>query len=52
MKEPDTNANYEPDELEETNADQDTGQESSSFLRYQRKSKHESFPIIRRLTGF
>ncbi len=31
MKEPDTNANYEPDELEETNADQDTGQESSSF---------------------
>ena len=31
MKEPDTNANYEPDELEETNADQDTGQESSSY---------------------
>ncbi len=51
MKEPDTNANYEPDELEETNADQDTGQESSSFT-ISKKSKHESFPIIRRLTGF
>lgn len=46
MKEPDTNANYEPDELEETNADQDTGQESSSFYDIKEKASMNLSQLI------
>lgn len=52
MKEPDTNANYEPDELEETNADQDTGQESSSFYDIKEKASMNLSQLLEDLQAF
>ena len=52
MKEPDTNANYEPDELEETNADQDTGQESSSFYDIKEKASMNISQLLEDLQAF
>lgn len=52
MKEPDTNANYEPDELEETNADQDTGQESSSFYDIKEKASMNLSQLVEDLQAF
>nr|WP_047929395.1 hypothetical protein [Enterococcus faecium] len=52
MKEPDTNANYEPDELEETNADQNTGQESSSFYDIKEKASMNLSQLLEDLQAF
>ncbi|EMF0368367.1 viral A-type inclusion protein [Enterococcus faecium] len=52
MKEPDTNTNYEQGELEETNTNQDTAKESSSFYDIKEKASMNLSQLLEDLQAF